>query len=173
MLKIRDRLYYKQAKWALGLMLVLSISISSFQIYSDWQEEKANIQSRIESSLNTVKSAATEAAYSLDANLAKQVVAGLIQSNVFREVSFRDDLDNELAHFYRPVKPPAFHWLTQYLFSGLVTQFSLPLIYHDALHVGVVKAYVDVQAVTASFLARSSRLVVTTLLACLLFGLVV
>lgn len=173
MLKIRDRLYYKQAKWALGLMLVLSISISSFQIYSDWQEEKANIHSRIESSLNTVKSAATEAAYSLDANLAKQVVAGLIQSNVFREVSFRDDLGNELAHFYRPMTHPAFYWLTQYLFRGLVTQVSLPLIYHDALHVGVVKAYVDVKAVTASFLARSSRLVVTTLLACLLFGLAV
>lgn len=36
MLPLRKRLSYKQAKWALMLILLLSLSMSALQIFVDW-----------------------------------------------------------------------------------------------------------------------------------------
>lgn len=171
MLALRKRLSYKQAKWALGLMLLLSIIMSSFQIIADWREEKDSIHHRIMATFNTVKSATTEAAYTLNSSLAERVLAGLIQSDVFREVTLKDELGNQLAYLYRPVKPSNFRWLSDYLFNGLTKRVVLPLNYDGRITVGSVTGVVDVGAVTASFISRSVRLVGITITMTLLFGI--
>lgn len=171
MLALRKRLSYKQAKWALVLMLLLSVAMSSFQIFSDWREEKDSIHQRIMATFSAVKSATTEAAYTLNSSLAEQVLAGLIQSNVFREVILKDDLGNQLAYLHRPVTPTSFRWLSDFLFSGLTQNVVLPLSYNNRLTVGTVTGVVDVGAVTTSFISRSLRLMGTTLVMTLLFGI--
>ncbi|REG81009.1 putative bifunctional diguanylate cyclase/phosphodiesterase [Marinomonas pollencensis] len=170
MLALRKRLSYKQAKWALGLMLLLSVVMSSFQIFSDWREEKASIHQRITAAFNAVESATTEAAYTLNSRLAEQILTGLIQSNVFREVTLKDDLDNQLAYLYRPAKASPFQWISEFLFSDLTKNLEFPLQYDNQLTVGTVIGVVDVGAVTSSFVSRSLRLMGTILVMTLLFG---
>mgnify|MGYP000023505557 CR=1 FL=1 len=170
MLALRKRLSYRQAKWALGLMLLLSISMSSFQIFSDWRDEKENIHQSITAAFNTIKSPITQAAYTLNSNLAEQILTGLIQSKIFREVKLVDDLGNQLAYLERSVKPLTLNWLSGYCFAVLDQKIERSLIYNDTLRVGTVTAFIDVGAVTESFVSRSLRLVGTTLVMTLLFG---
>lgn len=173
MLALRQRLSYKQAKWALALMLLLSFLASAFQIVADWQDERIAIHNRIMATLHTVDNAATEAAYSLDANLAKQVLAGLIQADAFREVSIQDDLGNTLADISHPFKPSPFNWAADLLFSQFSDKFTLPLNYNGTMHVGQLTASIDIGAATTSFISRSLRLVVTALVAAIVFSVVI
>ncbi|QRV25570.1 putative bifunctional diguanylate cyclase/phosphodiesterase [Marinomonas foliarum] len=170
MLPLRKRLSYKQAKWALMLILLLSLSMSSLQIFVDWQDEKATIQSQVMSTLYIAENAATEAAYSLDEDLAKKVLTGLMRSDSFYKARLEDDLGYELASAYRPLQPMFLRGLSGKVFSGLPQDFRLTLMRHAHLSVGAVIVSIDSGAVTNGFLRRNFRLLATSLISALLLG---
>lgn len=169
MLALHNRLSYKQAKWASILLLIMGVLASGFQIHSDWLEEKENIFERVIGTLETVEDAATESTYTLDDNLAKQVLKGLMKANVFYEMSLSDDLGNQMAYFNRPVTRHAFSWLSDYLANDLEQTYTLPLT-RGKLKVGKLVATIDNGAVTENFIRRNIRLVSTTLFGTLLLG---
>lgn len=170
MLALRKRLSYKQAKWALILILLLSLSMSSLQIFVDWQDEKATIKSQVMSTLYIAESAATEAAYLLDEGLAKKVLAGLMRSGSFYKTRLEDDLGNELASTYRPLQPMFLRGLSEQVFSELPQDFRLKLMRNAHLPVGTVIVSIDSGAVTNAFLRRNIRLISTSLLSAFLLG---
>lgn len=169
MLALHKRLSYKQAKWALVLLIAMGILGSSFQIYTDWHEEKENITGRIIGTLETVENAATESAYTLDANLAKQVVAGLVRTNVFIEIVLTDDLNNQMAYYSRPASSNAFSWVSHYLAIDLKQTYTLELK-RGKLKVGELIASIDNGAVTENFIRRNLRLITTAILATLVLS---
>ncbi|PYF78921.1 diguanylate cyclase/phosphodiesterase [Marinomonas alcarazii] len=170
MLPLRKRLSYKQAKWALMLILLLSLSMSALQIFVDWQDEKAAIQSHVMSTLYIAENAATEAAYSLDEDLAKKVLVGLMRSNSFYKARLEDDLGYELASTYRPLEPMFFRGLSEKVFSGLPQDFQLTLRRGPHFIVGRVIVTIDSGAVTNGFLRRNVRLLATSMVSALLLG---
>lgn len=170
MLALRKRLSYKQAKWALILILLLSLSMSSLQIFVDWQDEKATIKSQVMSTLYIAESAATEAAYLLDEGLAKKVLAGLMRSGSFYKTRLEDDLGNELASTYRPLQPMFLRGLSEQVFSELPQDFRLTLMRNTHFSVGTVIVSIDSGAVTNAFLRRNIRLISTSFLSAFLLG---
>ncbi|PJE53707.1 EAL domain-containing protein [Marinomonas polaris] len=170
MLPLHKRLSYKQAKWALVLILLLSLSMSTFQIVIDWQDEKATIQNQVMSTLHIVENAATEAAYSLDEELAKKVLTGLMRSNSFYKARLEDDLGTELASSYRSLEPLSLRWLSEKVFSGLPQHFSLPLMRNNHLSVGTLMVAIDSGTVTNGFIRRNIRLITTSLMSAFLLG---
>ncbi|MFT6266652.1 MAG: hypothetical protein ACJAWS_002815, partial [Oleiphilaceae bacterium] len=92
MLPLRKRLSYQQAKWALMLVLFLGIIVSGVQIVMDWQYEHKSVDTRVEKIMNTLKDPAIQAAYSLDKQLAAQVISGLMIDDAIFEAELQDDL---------------------------------------------------------------------------------
>ena len=170
MLPLRKRLSYKQAKWALVLILLLSLLMSFFQILVDWQEEKATIQNQVMSTLHIVEEAATEAAYSLDEEFARKVVAGLMQSKHFYNVKIEDDLGYELANQYMPLAKLSWRWLSDDIFGDLQHSFTLPLMSGNNYQVGKLTVSIDSVALTNGFVRRNIRLITTSLLSAFFLG---
>ena len=170
MLELRKRLYYKQAKWALLLLLLLSFLMSVFQALTDWKEEKETIRKQVMSTLYIVEDAATEAAYALDTGLAKKVLSGLMLSKSFYNAKIEDDLGNELASQYMPLAKLSWRWLSDDLFGDLQHTFTLPLTRNDNYKVGTLTVSIDSVALTNGFLRRNVRLVSSSLLSAFLLG---
>ncbi|NLQ17241.1 EAL domain-containing protein [Marinomonas sp. M1K-6] len=170
MLALRKRLSYKQAKWALLLLLSLSLVMSALQIFMDWQEEKATIQNQVMSTLHIVENSAVEAAYSLDEGLAKKVLIGLMRSNSFHQARLEDDLGYELASMYRPLEPLSLRWLSEKVFNDLPESFRLELNRSSHLSVGAIMVTIDSGTVTNGFIRRSIRLIMTSMASALLLG---
>ncbi len=174
MLALRKRLSYRQAKWALLLLFILSLTISAFQVFTDWEEEKANIQSNVMSTLYIIENSVTEAAYLLDEDFAKKVLLGLMRSNDFHKTELRDDLGKVLASTYRPLVPLSFRWVSEKIFRGLPLQFSLPLVHNEHLSpVGTLTVEIDSGVVKNSFIQRNVRLILTSLMSALLLGVTI
>ncbi|ETI60935.1 sensor domain-containing protein [Marinomonas profundimaris] len=171
MLALRKRLSYKQAKWALVILLVLSLSMSTFQILIDWEEEQVIIENQVMSTLYIVESSAVEAAYYLDDELAKTVLTGLMRSPNIHKSQLNDDLGYELASTYRSLTPVSLRWLSDHVFSGLPPQFTLVLKRDNQTVVGTLTVSVDRAAVKAGFIRRNIRLIVTSLISASLLGI--
>lgn len=171
MLALRKSLSYRQAKWALLLLSLLSLTISAFQVFADWKEEKANIQSNVMSTLYIIENSVTEAAYILDEDFAKKMLLGLMRSNDFHKATLEDDAGKELASTYRPLVPLSFRWLSEKIFRGLPLKFSLPLVHSERLSsVGMLTVEIDSGVVKNSFIQRNVRLILTSLMSALLLG---
>lgn len=170
MLALRKRLSYRQAKWALLLLSLLSLTISAFHVFADWKEEKASIQSNVMSTLYIIENSVTEAAYLLDQDFSKKVLLGLMRSNDFHKTTLEDDLGRELASTYRPLVPLASRWLSEKIFRGLPLQFSLPLVHNERLPVGTLIVEIDSGVVKNNFIQRNVRLILTSLMSALLLG---
>lgn len=171
MLALRKRLSYKQTKWVLLLLLSMTVSVSIYHIYSDWQEEKSNIHKRVIGTLEIVQNAATESAYTLDNSLAEKVLAGLTRSNLFYRMDLSDDLGNHMAVYQRPLASNSFSWISDYLSKDLSQYYVLELT-RDDMKVGRLEAEIDYDVVTANFISRSIRLVSITLFGILIVGAV-
>ncbi|MBM6551493.1 putative bifunctional diguanylate cyclase/phosphodiesterase [Marinomonas ostreistagni] len=172
MIALRKRLSYKQAKWALLLMLLMGMLVSVYQIYFDWQEEKANIYNRVAGTIETVENAAIESAYTLDENLAQQVLNGLGNTNLFYQMDLYDDLGNRMAQYERPQSKIQFSWIADYLTQDLSKSYILPLT-RGELTVGTLSAYIDYGLVTENFVKRTLRLLATTLFFTIIVGVAI
>jgi len=171
MLALRKRLSYKQAKWALVILLLLSLSMSAFQVLIDWKEEQIIIENQVMSTLHIVENSAVEAAYYLDEDAAKTVLTGLMRVTSFHKVRLEDDLGYELASMYRSLAPFPLRWLSENVFRGLPAKFILPLKRDNHLSVGTLIVSIDNVAVTQGFIRRNVRLITTSLISASLLGI--
>jgi len=162
MLPLRKRLSYQQAKWALMLVLFVGVIVSVAQIAIDWQHEQKNVDARIEGVMSILKDPAVQAAYSLDRQLAVQVISGLMKEDAIFEAELQDDLGGVIARQRVEPSNDYFDWLTE-LLVGRILLFSTPLFVEPNLRVGQINVWVDGATITSDFLSRSIRV--------LLFGL--
>lgn len=171
MLALRKRLSYKQAKWALVILLLLSLSVSTVQVLIDWEEEKLIIEQQVMSTLHIVEQSSVEAAYYLDDELAKTVLTGLMRATNIHRSRLEDDLGYELASMYRPLAPLPFRWFSENIFSSLPQDFVLPLKRANNIMVGTLIVSIDRAAVMNGFIHRNVRLLATSLISASLLGI--
>ncbi|MEO9654244.1 putative bifunctional diguanylate cyclase/phosphodiesterase [Marinomonas sp.] len=170
MLTLRKRLSYKQAKWALVLLLILSILLSAYQVYSDWQAEKHNIANQVRATLDVIEYPIVEAAYALDEVETQKLLTGLIRSAYFHEAKVVDDYGIEIASAYHPTEKLPFHWLINSVFTGLEHTYHLPLYHDPAIWVGTLTVQLDADKVVGRFIGRNLQLVATVLSAIVILG---
>jgi len=162
MLPLRKRLSYQQAKWALMLVLFIGTIVSAAQIAIDWQHEQKNVDARVKKIMNIIKDPAIQAAYSLDRQLAAQVISGLMIDDAIFEAELQDDLGGIIAQQRVAPSNDSLGWLTE-LLVGRDVFFSTPLLVEPNLRVGQINVWVDGAIITSDFVSRSIRV--------LLFGL--
>lgn len=156
MLPLRKRLAYKQVKWTLMIVLLLGVFVSVAQIIIDWQHEQKNLAAHVKKVMSVLIAPATQAAYSLDGQLAAQVLSGLMKEESIFKAELQDDLGRVIADKERPQIEKEFSGLTE-VFVKRVLFFTQPLIIQSGFKVGNINVWVDGEAVIAEFISRSMR----------------
>jgi two-component system, sensor histidine kinase SagS len=150
------RLSYKQASLTVLAAFILGTLLSLLQVGLDYLNENASIDNEISALLEVSRTPATRIAYNIDAELARELVLGLLNSPAIIQAEILDNSAASLASVERPAQQSNFRFLSDFLF-GSQRSFSLPLfIKHDAREVlGQLNLEVDTYAFGSRFLSRA------------------
>ncbi|WP_428603223.1 ATP-binding protein [Sedimenticola sp.] len=160
----RNSLSYKQAMITVMTVFIIGLFISLYQIAADLKQEKQHVDQTVNQVLSLLRSPAAQAAYSLDNNLAQQVVNGLFEYPPVIQAEIRDDLGGLLASAERPHVDMRLRRLADLLVGSSKT-YHLPLSWDGREQpVGMVIVSIDPYLVTEGFFDRAGRI--------LLFGVV-
>ncbi|WP_135081873.1 ATP-binding protein [Terasakiella sp. SH-1] len=110
-LKFSNRLFFRQTRNAILVALILGIIISIGQIIFDFYSEQKRIDETVYQVLNTTKESASQAAYSLNNELALRVVKGLFEYQPIYSAQINDDFGRQLASLERPQIKHNMDWL--------------------------------------------------------------
>ena len=99
-LRLRDRLYFRQARLAVMTALVLGVILNLAQIAYIRSEER-RVAEVVNSFFLTTRETAVEAAYTLDKTLAARITHGLLAYAPVHEVLFLDEFGDTLAYQFR------------------------------------------------------------------------
>ncbi|MFD2229044.1 putative bifunctional diguanylate cyclase/phosphodiesterase [Alkalimarinus sediminis] len=170
-----QRLSIKLLRWVIltalfagGLLSIGQISLDAFRAMDVLKNQAAQI-------LDVVKDPATQAVYSIDPELAKQVVEGLFQQREIRYAGIGHPDETLLAEKSRPLQEAPFRWLTDPIF-GKEQQFSVQLIKHEPepVYYGDLVITIDTVYKSELFIERSvvvfiSGILRASILAAILF----
>lgn len=151
-----QRLSIKLLRWVIltaliagGLLSIGQISLDAFRAMDELNNQATQI-------LDVVKDPATQAVYSIDPELAKQVVEGLFQQREIRYAGIGHPDETLLAEKSRPLHHAPFRWLTDSIF-GKEQQFSVQLIKDEMepVYYGDLVITIDTVYKSELFLERS------------------
>ena len=81
--KMRNRLSFKMMVIAILVTISLGIILSIVEIWNDWAQETKRIDQDSLQILETLRTSSSEVAYSLDRNLANEVIKGFLENTLF------------------------------------------------------------------------------------------
>ncbi len=162
-LQIRQRLFFNQTRNALLVALVLGVLISFGQIIYDFNSEQKRIDATVVQVLNTAKESASQAAYSLNNELAGRVVKGLFEYQPIYFAQIVDDFGRQLAFLERAPIHHRMPWLAGWIYSDQ-DSYSVPLWVTPEDPVGEMRIRVDRILVAQNFLERSGLVILTGIL---------
>lgn len=151
-----QRLSIRLLRWVIitalaagGILSIGQIALDAFRAMDELDNQASQI-------LDVVKDPATQAVYSLDPELAKQVVEGLFKQREIRYAGIGHPDETFLAEKTRDLKPASFRWLTDPIF-GKEQQFSVKLIKNEVepTHYGDLVITIDTVYKAEIFLERS------------------
>mgnify|MGYP006304620887 FL=1 len=116
--RVRRRLSLRLAGYAVFVGLLLGLILSGGQLALDLLEERERIEATVRQVVNTVSEPAVRAAYEVDDQLARSIVAGLFQYAPIRRVEVVDDYGTVLAEGERPRLRVRMEWLVRWTFGG-------------------------------------------------------
>ncbi|MDO8332573.1 MAG: response regulator, partial [Pseudomonas sp.] len=149
------RLSYKQASLTVLVAFILGTLLSLLQVGIDYRTEDASIDSEIHALLEVSRNPATRITYNIDAELAHELVLGLLNSPGIVQAEILDNSGSSLASVSRARLQSSFRFLSDFLF-GSERSFSLPLYINRGSHevLGQLDLEVDTYAFGSRFLNR-------------------
>ncbi len=152
-IRISNRIAFKQGVNTLVAALSLGMLLSCFQIFFGYIEEKRLLISSTEAILNYARSPASQIAYNLDNELARELVDGLLAYPSISEVEILDSRNVPLARVSQEQVEPISRWMVDALF-GDFESFSTELRVDQAPDelLGVLRINVDIAAVGNGFI---------------------
>ena len=121
------RLSYKQASLTVLAAFILGTVLSLLQVSIDYANEDASINREIHALLEISRTPATRIAYNIDAELAHELVLGLLNSPAIVRAEILDNSGASLASVNRPRQDSRYRLVSDFLF-GSERQFDLPLL---------------------------------------------
>jgi signal transduction histidine kinase len=156
------RLSFKQARLTVLVGFMLGTLLSLGQIAFDYASEDASIDREIRSLLEISHNPASRIAYNIDAELAQELVLGLLHSPAVIGVRIADNNDITLASVERPPAQNRYRMVSDALF-GASRKFedSLHLDHMPTEAMGTLRLTVDTFAFGSHFLQRAGITLVT------------
>lgn len=155
-IKFTNRLSYKQARLTVMVGFILGALLSLVQIGIDYASEDASINREVQALLQISHDPLSRITYNIDAELAQELIGGLLQSPAVIRARLVDNNDTVLADASRPRQEDRYRPLSDFLF-GEQRQFqerlflsSLPNEYLGTLYLDI-----DTYAFGGRFLDRA------------------
>lgn len=171
-LRLRDRLYFRQARLAVITALVLGVILNLAQIAYDLRSEERRVAEVVNSFFLTTRETAVQAAYTLDKTLAARITHGLLAYAPVHEVLFLDDFGDTLAYQFRAKTESSWRGMAELAF-GQHHQFEFALKHDETGEkVGTLVLRLDPHEVARDFIERSGLVIAGGLVRNLIFALV-
>ncbi|MFG0381949.1 ATP-binding protein [Pseudomonas sp. zbq_18] len=172
-ISLTHRLSFKQASLTVLVAFILGMLLSLIQIGVDYASEDASIDREIHSLLEISHNPAARISYNIDAELAQELVLGLLRSPAVMRAEIIDNSGLVLASVDRPAAQSDYRFLSDALF-GERRQFEDPLFVDHAPSepLGVLRLEVDTFAFGSDFLRRALLTLVTGFARSLLLSLI-
>ena len=172
-ISLTHRLSFKQASLTVLVAFILGMLLSLIQIGVDYASEDASIDREIHSLLEISHNPAARISYNIDAELAQELVLGLLRSPAVMRAEIIDNSGLVLASVDRPAAQSDYRFLSDALF-GERRQFEDPLFVDHAPSepLGVLRLEVDTFAFGSDFLRRALLTLLTGFARSLLLSLI-
>ncbi|MFI8482635.1 ATP-binding protein [Pseudomonas sp. NPDC078700] len=172
-ISLTHRLSYKQASLTVLVAFILGTVLSIIQVGIDYVSEDASIDREIQALLDTSYNPASRIAYNLDAELAQELVVGLLRSPAVIDASIIAADRSTMAQASRPASASRYRFISDSLF-GERRQFERVLMIDRAPeeNLGALRIEVDTYAFGSNFLRRSMLTIVTGFARTLLLSLI-
>ncbi len=128
--KVENRLDYRILRWILAVALISGVIVSVIQVVLDARRVSADLDKQAWQTIAMVKDAATQAVFSIDADLARQVVDGLFAREAVHLAEIRHTDGEPLSTRERPSADSVFRPLTDWIF-GAERQFRTDLAHNN------------------------------------------
>ncbi|MGQ7957321.1 response regulator [Pseudomonas sp. SP16.1] len=172
-ISLTHRLSFKQAGLTVLVAFILGTLLSVTQVAVDYASEDASINREIRALLEISHNPAARIAYNIDAELAQELVLGLLRSPAVTRAELIDNSGLVLASVSRPRSESRYRVFSDSLFGA-------QRLFQDPLHVahapnealGVLRLEVDTYAFGSHFLRRSLLTLLTGFARSLLLSLI-
>lgn len=167
------RLGHRILRWVLLTAIVVGMVISSLQILFDFRTVSNEMDTRARQTLALVREAATQSVYSIDEDLAEQVVDGLFKQEAIRGASITHPDGIPLAQRSRGLSDKNYRSLTDAIF-GAERVYSVDLVrtQPEQTRYGGLEIRVDTAHTAGLWLKRSSLMLISGIARALLLALV-
>lgn len=167
------RLGYRILRWVLITAFTVGIVIGSIQTLIDFRTVSREMDARAEQTLALVREAATQSVYSIDEDLAQQVIDGLFEQESIRGATISHPDDTPLAKSNRELSDKPYRGVTDAIF-GAERTYEVDLIRSQPEEVtyGSLKVRVDTAHAAGLWLERASIILVSGITRALLLGLI-
>ncbi|MDP3978144.1 MAG: response regulator [Pseudomonas sp.] len=170
---LTQRLSFKQASLTVLVAFILGTALSLIQVGIDYASEDASINREIRALLEISHNPAARIAYNIDAELAQELVLGLLRSPAVIRAEIIDNSNMTLARVSRPPSKNRYRLFSDFLF-GERRQFETQLFVSHAPEeaLGVLHLEVDTYAFGSHFLRRAMLTLLTGFARSLLLSLI-
>lgn len=168
------RLGYRILRWVLITAFTVGLVIGSAQIFIDFRTISEEVDDRAYQTLALVREPATQAVYSIDEDLAKQVIDGLFEQHSIRggEIAHPDGMP--LARAQRPLTESPYRSLTDMIF-GQKRTYRVDLIRSqsgETVKYGELTIQVDTAPQATLWLERAFLILLSGIARAVILGLV-
>lgn len=166
-------LSFRILRWVMLTALVIGVVLSSIQIAVDARKVSHELDRRAHQTLALVKDAATQAVYSIDAALARQVIDGLFTQESVHEATIRHPDGQILARRNASPSGLPMRWLTDPIF-GSERVYTLPLTRTDnsgEVDYGTLTVKMDTAVSARLWLDRAALILLSGIIRALVMGL--
>lgn len=172
-ISLTHRLSFKQAGLTVLVAFILGTLLSVTQVGVDYASEEASINREIRALLEISHNPAARIAYNIDAELAQELVLGLLRSPAVTRAELIDNSGLVLASVSRPRSESRYRVFSDSLF-GAQREFQDPLHVSHAPNetLGILRLEVDTYAFGSHFLKRSLITLLTGFARSLLLSLI-
>jgi signal transduction histidine kinase/CheY-like chemotaxis protein len=172
-ISLTHRLSFKQAGLTVLVAFILGTLLSITQVAVDYASEEASINREIRALLEISHNPAARIAYNIDAELAQELVLGLLRSPAVTRAELIDNSGLVLASVSRPRSESRYRVFSDSLF-GAQREFQDPLHVSHAPNeaLGILRLEVDTYAFGSHFLKRSLITLLTGFARSLLLSLI-
>ena len=155
-IRLTNRLSFKQARLSVLVAFTLGILLGLAQVIVDYRSEDALIDQEVQAQINVSLSPAARIAYNIDAELAMELVSGLLEAPQVVRAEIIDNNGIALASVSRPMATSRYRTVSDALF-GRRRDYSQPLYVEHAPNelLGHLVIEVDTFYQGASFLRRA------------------
>lgn len=125
--EVEHRLGYRVLRWVLAVALISGVTVSTIQVILDARRVSQSLDEQASQTMALVEDASTQAVFSIDSDLAQQVVDGLFAQESVHVARITHPDGEPLGSRNRPLKSRSFRPVTDAIF-GADRHYSTELV---------------------------------------------